>query len=95
MLREVRSSLSQMLYKIGVLKYFAKFTRKQLCCSLFFIKLQAGSPVTLSKRSPSTGLPVNIAKFLRALFVQSGKSMEPFCYLQFYASCNFKITQVY
>ena len=32
---------SQMFFKIGVLKKFAKFTGKHLCWSRFLIKLQA------------------------------------------------------
>ena len=35
-----RSSRSQMLFRIGVLQNFAIFTGKQLCWSLFLIKLQ-------------------------------------------------------
>ena len=35
------SSCLQMFFKIGTLKRFAKFTGKQLCQSLFLIKLQA------------------------------------------------------
>ena len=31
-----RSSRSQMFFKKGVLKNFAKFTEKHLCCSLFY-----------------------------------------------------------
>ena len=34
------SSLSQMFFKIGVLKNFVNFTGKHLCWSLFLIKLQ-------------------------------------------------------
>ena len=52
-----RSSLSQMFIKIGALKYFAIFTGKHLCWSLFSIKLRA-----------FRCFPVNIAKFLRAAF---------------------------
>ena len=36
-----RSIRSQMFFKIGVLKKFAIFTGKHLCCCLFLIKLQA------------------------------------------------------
>ena len=36
----IRSSRSQMFFKIGVLKNFANFTGKHLCWSLFFKKLQ-------------------------------------------------------
>ena len=42
-----RSSLSQIFYKIDVLdvlKDLAKFTRKNLCCSLFLIMLQISDP---------------------------------------------------
>ena len=39
-----RSSRSQMFFKISVLKNFANFTRKHLCCSLFLLKLQALRP---------------------------------------------------
>ena len=45
-----RSSRSQMFFKIGVLKNFANFTGKQLCWSIFLIKLQAFRPTTLLKR---------------------------------------------
>ena len=34
-----KSSLSQMFFKIGVLKNFAIFTGKHLCWNLFLIKL--------------------------------------------------------
>ena len=39
-----------MLYKIGILKHFVKFTRKQLCWSLFFNKATDSRPETLLKR---------------------------------------------
>ena len=35
----VRRSRSQMFFKLGVLKKFAKFTRKHLCWSVFFNKV--------------------------------------------------------
>ena len=37
----IRSSHSQLLFKLGVLKNFANFEGKPLCRSLFLIKLQA------------------------------------------------------
>ena len=40
----IRSSRSQMLFKIGILKNFAIFTGKHLCWSFFLIKLQAFRP---------------------------------------------------
>ena len=41
-----RSSRSEMFFKIDVLKSFGIFTGKQLCWSLFLIKLQALYPYT-------------------------------------------------
>ena len=40
-LNHFRSSLSQMFFKIGILKYFTNFTGKHLCWSLFLIKLSS------------------------------------------------------
>ena len=57
-----------MFFKIGVLKNFAIFTGKHLCWSLFLIKPHDSSPATLLKRDSYTGVPVNIAKFLRTSF---------------------------
>ena len=51
-----RSSRSQMIFKIGVLKNFANFTVKHLCWSIFFIKLQAWMAATLLKRDSNTGV---------------------------------------
>ena len=42
--------------KKGVLKTVANFTRKQLCWSLFLIKLQAFSPAILLKRDSNAQL---------------------------------------
>ena len=38
-MKEKRNGRSQMFFKIGVLKNFAKFTGKYLCQSLFFNKV--------------------------------------------------------
>ena len=46
--RSYRSSRSWIFFKIGALKNFANFKGKYLCSSLFLIKLQAWSLVTLS-----------------------------------------------
>ena len=40
----LRSSRSQMFFKIGVLKNVSIFAKKHLCSSLFLIKLQAWRP---------------------------------------------------
>ena len=50
------SSCSQMLYKVGGLKIFVKFTRKYLHSSLILIKLQVGGLTILLKRDSSTGI---------------------------------------
>ena len=49
---DCRSSRWQIFFRIGVLKNFAIFTRKQLCCSRFVIKLQAFRSRTLLKETP-------------------------------------------
>ena len=48
--------LSQMFFKIVVLKNFAVFLGKQLCWSLFLIKLLASWLSTSSKRDSGTGV---------------------------------------
>ena len=48
-----RSSCWQMFFKIGVLKIFAIFSGKQLCWSLFLMKLQVRKPATLLKKYPT------------------------------------------
>ena len=62
----LRSSRSQMFFKIGVLKNFSMFAKKHLCSSLFLIKLGPWRPAfLLKKRFQHRCFPVNIAKFLR------------------------------
>ena len=46
--------LPEAVTKVGVLKNFTKFTEKHLCWSLFLIKLQALSPLTVLKRDSNT-----------------------------------------
>ena len=50
-----RSNHSKIFFKIGVLKNFAKFTRKHLWWRFFLIKLQTWRPATLLKRDSNTG----------------------------------------
>ena len=58
-----------MLFKEGVPKKFAKFTRNHLCQSLFFNKVAGLRSVTLfKKRLWQRRFPVNFAKFLRTPF---------------------------
>ena len=58
-----------MFLKIGILKYFANFTRKQLRWNFFLINLKALSPATLLKKSlQRSEFPVKFVKFLRKPF---------------------------
>ena len=45
-----------MFFKIGVHKYFANFTGKHICWSLFLIKAAALRSETLLKRDFNTGV---------------------------------------
>ena len=60
-----RSSLSQVFFKIDVLKNFASFTGKHQCWSLFLIKLQAWG--ILQHRC----FPVRFTRFSRTPFLQN------------------------
>ena len=89
----IRNSLSQMFFKIWVLKNFPIFTGKYLCLRLFLIKLQAFQIYNFIKmRLQHSYLPVNIAQFLRTAFFREHlwswkkqqvfkdtKSLKPFC----------------
>ena len=56
----IRSSYLQISFKIGVIKFFAIFTGKHLCWSLFPIKLQDGRPTTLLKRDRDSNIGVSL-----------------------------------
>ena len=66
---EDRSSRSQMFFKMSVLENFAHFTGKHLWRSLFLIKLQALSPVTLLKESPIQVFCCEISKIIKTPFL--------------------------
>ena len=64
------SSRPEVFYKKDVLRYFAKFTGKHLCKSLFFTKVAGIRPaILLKKRFWHWCFPMNFAKFLRSPFV--------------------------
>ena len=64
----VEKQLSEVFYKINVFKNFAKFTGKQLCWSLFLIKLKAWRPASLLKRwFQRRCFPMSFAKFLMSV----------------------------
>ena len=68
-LPNVRSSRLEMFCRKGVLRNFAKFTRKRLCQSLFFRKVTGLRPATLlKKRLWHRSFPVNFTKFLKIPF---------------------------
>ena len=59
-------------YKKGVVRNFAKFTRKHLCQSLSFNRVADLRPGSLfKKRLWHRCFPAKFAKFLRALFLQN------------------------
>ena len=60
---DISKSRTQIFFKIGVLRNFAKFTGKHLFQSIFFNKV-ADPRSELRQRC----FPVNFAKFLRTLF---------------------------
>ena len=68
---DIKNSSWQMFYKIGVLKYFAKFTGKHLYWSLFFNKVAGIRPATLLKRDSNTGVFLRILNFSEHLFSQN------------------------
>ena len=57
-----KSSHQRCYIKRGVLKNFAIFTGKYLCCSLFLIKLQARRLATLLKRDSNTDVFLRILR---------------------------------
>ena len=66
----LRSSRPEVFCKKGVLKNFAKFTRKHLPQTLFFNKVAGLRPATLlKKRLWHRCFPVNFAKFLSGPFL--------------------------
>ena len=65
-----RSSRREVFCEKGVLRNFAKFTRKHLCQGPFFNKVAGLRPATLlKKRLCHRCCPVNFAKFLRTPFL--------------------------
>ena len=62
-----KSSRLQMLFKIVVLKYFANFTGKQLCWSLFLMKLPQVCNFS-KKRSQHRCFPVKFTKTFKTTF---------------------------
>ena len=74
-----RSSRSRLFFKTGVLPNFANFTGKQLCRSLFLIKLQALRPATLLKRDSNTGVFLWICEIFKNTSFLQNTSGGCFC----------------
>ena len=67
-LQELLSSHREVFCKKGVLRNFAKFTRKHRCQSLFFNKVAGPSLHLYLKKTQHRCFPVNFAYFLRKSF---------------------------
>ena len=63
-----RSSLSQIFFKIDVLKNFANFKGKHLCWSLFLIKLQVFKPII--KRPQHRCFPLEICEIPKCTYFE-------------------------
>ena len=67
-----RSCLQRCSVRGGILRNFAKFTRKHLCQGLFFNKVAGLRPATLlKKRLWHRCFPVNFVNLLRTTFLQN------------------------
>ena len=63
-----RSSLSQMFFKIGILKNLTNFIKKYQCWSIFLTRLQAWRPVTLLKRDSTKVFFCKICNISKNIF---------------------------
>ena len=83
LLASFRSSRSEMFFKKGVFKNFAKFTGKHLCQSLFVNKISGLWPATLLKKKLwHKGFPVSFMKFLRTSFFIEHLLVGAYLFLQ-------------
>ena len=70
--RFIPEAATDVWWKKGILKNFAKFTGKQMCQSVFFNKVSGlRSAFLLKKRLWHRCFHVNFAKFLRTPFLQN------------------------
>ena len=83
----IRSSRSQMFFRIGVLKNFAIFTGKHLCRSLFLIKLQCWRPATLLKRDSTQVFSCEYCKIFKNTFFYRTPLVATF-FLSYCFSCT-------
>ena len=66
--KNLRSSRTQMFFKIAVLKNFAVLPRKHLCWSLFLIKLQAQVCVFIKKETLTQVFSCEYCKIFKKSF---------------------------
>ena len=78
-------------YKKGLLKHFAKFTRKYLCWNLFFNKLANLRPL-FNKRLQHRCFLVNFMKFLRIPFLQN--TSQPLILIITFLETQFEIDKL-
>ena len=78
-----RSSRLEVFCEKGVLRIFAKFTRKHLCQSLFFNKVEGVRSATLlKKRLWHRCFSVNFAKFLGIPFYRTPRTTASFLFYE-------------
>ena len=77
----IRSSHSQMFFKIGALENFAIFKGKQLCRSIFLIKLQVWRPATLLKRDSTQVFSCEYCEIFKNTFFTEHLQWLHFYYL--------------
>ena len=92
-----RSSLSNIFFKIGALKYFAKCTGKHQCWGLFFNEAAGLRPTTLLKRDSGIGVfPANFSKFLRFVLIEHlwWLLLNLMCFILFFPFTNLAMYSV-
>ena len=65
-----KSSHQRCSVKVDLLKIFSNFTGKDLCWSLFLIKLQAFRPLTLLQLDSNTGVFLQICKNFKSTYFE-------------------------
>ena len=84
-----------MFFKIGVLKNFANFTGKHLCCSLFLITLKAWRPVQLHQReTPTQMFSCEICESFKNAFFYRTPPVAPSVTLDIYIPVKFFLISI-
>ena len=86
---QIRSSHKRYFIEKDVLKNIAKLIGRRLCKSLLFNKVAGLRHATLlNKRLWHKCFPVNLAKFLKTIFLQNTTSGGCFCQILVVYHCN-------